>query len=292
MASTASWKGSDLQEASRSFHVPKPSPNSAGPRVVTAHGGLPYITSELSSFNSNIQSPDSAGCSRSLRQMGSGDRFGSLRGGDTMNIIQVRYVRNVFSAILLACFTLPAKATTTTYYWHQTSASEPGLLFTGQYTVVDGDPVPAASSTDSNPEFGGLINFFFQATDVQPVTLADLTPQCVTMSGACLYGYPSWYLPGAGALSFIDRFDGYQYDINAAYADPSPFGNVYAGADGPGPLCTRTGECYGSGYWSTESTVPEVPSLAIFGVGCVLLAAALGAFARSRAKPANLGSRG
>lgn len=150
----------------------------------------------------------------------------------------------IFLTIALACCAGAANATTTTYTWHQTSASIPGLMFMGQYTVVDGAPLPHADSTMSAPDFGGLLSYQVSGGGLPPVTLADLVPAC--SGGPCILDFPDWSLD-VPSLSFIDATDSFDYFIGLT--------SIRADTDAPG-MCSTTGACVASGFWSAGS-VPE-----------------------------------
>jgi hypothetical protein len=171
-----------------------------------------------------------------------------------------------FLGALLAFGAVPASASMTTYYWHQTSASIPGLMFTGQYTVVDGVTV----STDGNqtpPDLAGLLDFTASGGGVLPVTLADLTPTDP------ISGFPMWSIDLSGAfpfLAFIDANDAYDYTIGSH--------TISADSDFPS-MCDTTGVCSADGFWSSSPfvTAPEPASLP------VLLMGVLGLFGLIRA---------
>lgn len=163
-------------------------------------------------------------------------------------------------AVLLGLVSIPAQATATTYYWHQTSASIPGLMFTGQYTVVDGMTV-ATDGNQTPPDLNGLLDFTVSGGGVLPVTLADLTPSDP------ISGFPDWSIDLSGAfpfLAFIDANDAYDYTIGSHV--------ISANSDFPS-MCDTTGVCSADGFWSSSPfvTAPEPANLPVVLSGLLAL---------------------
>lgn len=167
---------------------------------------------------------------------------------------------------LLALLLAPAHASVTTYYWHQTAATVPGLVITGQYTVVDGVTV-VTDGNQTPPDLSGLMAFSVSGGGVTPVTLADLTPTCSVDGPTCLAGFPSWSMDLSGAnpfLLFIDGMDAYDYTIGSH--------TISVNSDFPS-MCNTTGLCSADGFWSSSPfvTAPEPASLPVLMGGVLAL---------------------
>lgn len=162
-------------------------------------------------------------------------------------------------AILLALFALPAQASITTYYWHQTAVSAPGLTFTGRFSVVKGSAPIFASSTDTPPDFGGLVDFDVEGAGFSPVTIADLTPSC--SAGSC---FPIWGLTIVGGTPFFDFLDADGRETLVAA------GSFTTHTTDSGP-CSGFDGCWATGFWSAAQ-VPAPATLPVLLGGLVLLA--------------------
>lgn len=167
-------------------------------------------------------------------------------------------------AVLLVGLIIPAQASVTTYYWHQTWSSLPNLAFSGRYSVLDPAMPVIADSYEAAPDLSGLVGFYVEGGQVEPVRLSDLVPTCWVPGPDCLPGLPIWNLNILGAdpaLRFLDARASYDYWIGAD--------TIAANTDRGGP-CFWTGACYVKGYWSTAA-VPAPATLPVLFVGLFVL---------------------
>lgn len=154
---------------------------------------------------------------------------------------------------LATLWTAPASSTPTTYYWHQTGASLPGLSFWGSYSLLDPAITVAADSNQSAPDLSNLLGFYVQGGQMAPVRRSDLVPTCWPPVPGCIIGLPSWNLTITGSspsLRFLDKRATYDYTIGPV--------SIAANTDQGGP-CYWTGACLVSGYWSTDVAIVPNP---------------------------------
>jgi len=155
-----------------------------------------------------------------------------------------------------------ASGTTTTYTWHQTSTSVPGVQFYGSYTLIDGYSV---SADGYDPiDLTGLVSLDIYGHNVPDVTLADLTPTCVDYTyQTCYPGFPGWSIDVSGSslyLFFVNADDTYDWNVDS--------NGISADTDNDAAYpCDLTGVCHTTGYWS----VPEPLTLSLFGAGLLML---------------------
>lgn len=194
--------------------------------------------------------------------------------------------RALFFAAAFAASAFGADAGVITYTWHQTSTTLPGLVFTAYYQVLEGVAPNHADSTQTSPDFGGLVGLYIEGGGYPAITLSDLIPSCQN-SGGCViggidydYGSPSWWIDVPdffylAASSFPGEPFHFEWDYEVSAT------SIRLGDDNAASPCFEQFGCYAQGFW-VASYVPEPMTLLAFAGGLAMLGASL---RRRRARP-------
>jgi hypothetical protein len=167
-------------------------------------------------------------------------------------------MKNIFMVVFaLAALTISASAGTITYTWHQTSSTDPDLIFTAYYTVIEGVDPKNADSFESDPDFGGLVDFYIQGGDYPAITLADLIPACMDSFGCTAggvthdWGYPYWRI-SVPSLFYLDAIALGEDPLHLEYEYWATPTSILIGDDNANKRCWNTELCIATGYWAAD----------------------------------------
>lgn len=162
---------------------------------------------------------------------------------------------------LLGLFVGPAQASITTYTWHQTWASVPGLKFAGLLSEISNSPLIDVSSFDPQPDFSDVVDFHVEGGGLA-LALADFKP-CATEF--CDDG--SWVFSDFRGTPFIALTD-FPSRLDWQVAE-----DTISLGTGPGSMCPTLGDCWAMGFWSA---VPEPANLPVALGGLLALVGLVG----------------